>query len=225
MEVPQIARPIEAISFESHAARLISKLPAKRGGQSHWCSTRTTGFRPYFVQSRLRIENGFKPRPEDVILATNPKCGTTWLKALAFTVINRFRFLEQWTLLEPLSRVLEESIEKPDNVLFLKYEDMTLEPTKYVIRLATFLGAPFSIKEIEDGIPEEVVRLCSFEKPSSLSTNQTGEFARLGNIVIEKSSYFRKGKVGDWVNHMREEMGRKLNCIVEEKLKGSGLVL
>ena len=69
------------------------------------------------------------------------------------------------------------------------------------------------------------MRLCSFEKLSSLSTNQTGEFARLGNIVIEKSSYFRKGKVGDWVNHMSEEMGRKLNCIVEEKLKGSGLVL
>ena len=113
-----------------------------------------------------------------------------------------------------------ESIAKPDNVLFLKYEDMTLEPTKYVIRLATFLGAPFSIKEIEDGIPEEVVGLCSFEKPSSLSTNQTGEFARLGNIVIEKSSYFRKGKVGDRVNHMsEEEMGRKLNCIVEEKLR------
>jgi estrone sulfotransferase len=70
-----------------------------------------------------------------------------------------------------------ESIAKPDKVLFLKYEDMTLEPTKYVIRLATFQGVPFSIKEIEDGIPEEVVRLCNFEKLGSLSTHQTGEFA------------------------------------------------
>ncbi|KAG0541131.1 hypothetical protein BDA96_03G469800 [Sorghum bicolor] len=314
----------EAISFESHAMRLISKLPTREGWSEPLVLYKNYWFRPYFVQSRLRIENGFKPRPEDVILATNPKCGTTWLKALAFTVINRFRYEfgnhpllfshpqevvpsieapshENLTYLEnlpsprllathmPLSlfpksivkcgcRVVyicrdpkdafvsrwhfdnkmhrgqcvdmetafnmftegfssngpfwdhcleywRESIAKPDKVLFLKYEDMTLEPIKYVIRLATFLGAPFSIKEIEDGIPEEVVRLCSFEKLSSLSTNQTGEFARLGNIIIEKSSYFRKGKVGDWVNHMSEEMGRKLNCIVEEKLKGSGLVL
>ena len=118
-----------------------------------------------------------------------------------------------------------ESIASPDKVLFLKYEDMTSEPVKYVKRIASFLGVPFSIKEQEDGVPEEVVRLCSFEKLSGLHANQAaGDIARHGNMVIDKSVFFRKGIVGDWVNHISEEMGRKINCVIEEKLKGSGLV-
>jgi hypothetical protein len=40
---------------------------------------------------------------------------------------------------------------------------------------------------------------------------------------VENSVFFRKGKVGDWANHMSEEMGQKLDSIIEEKLKGSGL--
>jgi hypothetical protein len=59
----------------------------------------------------------------------------------------------------------------------------------------------------------------------SLPENQTGRFTMLANTVIEKSSYFRKGMVDDWVNHISKEMERKLDRIVEEKLKGSGLVL
>ncbi|CAD6234667.1 unnamed protein product [Miscanthus lutarioriparius] len=281
-------------------------------------------FRPSIIESILRAQNSFKPRPEDTIIAAYLKCGTTWLKALFFAVTNRsqydfdhhpllFRhpqevlpFIEapiqgNLTYLEtlPSPRLLSthmslsllpkstvssgcrivymcrdpkdafvswwyfynkvhigyhidletafnmfsegfsdhgpcwghyleywrESIARSDKVLFLKYEDMILEPIKHVIRLALFLGAPFSIREEEDGVPEQLVRLCSFEKLSSLPENQTGRFTMLANTVIEKSWYFRKGMVGDWANHISMEMGRKLDCIVEEKLKGSGLVL
>ena len=102
---------------------------------------------------------------------------------------------------------------------------MISEPVKHVIRLASFLGVPFSTKEEDDGVPEEVVRLCSFEKLSGLRINQAGEIIRFDDIVFDKSAFFRKGVVGDWVNHMSEEMGRKIDCVMEEKLKGSGLVL
>jgi hydroxyjasmonate sulfotransferase len=118
-----------------------------------------------------------------------------------------------------------QPIATPDRVLFMKYEDMMLEPTKYVISLAKFLGVPFSDKEHENGVPEEVVRLCRFENLSSLETNQIGEVTRRGNVVFGRSAFFRKGKVGDWENHITQEMGRKMDRIVEEKLKGSGLVL
>ena len=40
---------------------------------------------------------------------------------------------------------------------------------------------------------------------------------------MENSSYFRAGKIGDWANHLTEEMSKKLDVIVEEKLRGSGL--
>ncbi|KAJ1276174.1 hypothetical protein BS78_05G193900 [Paspalum vaginatum] len=116
-----------------------------------------------------------------------------------------------------------ESSTKTDRVLFLKYEEMVLEPVKYVRKLASFLGAPFTSEEEDGKIPEEVVRLCSFNTLSTLNANEV-EVVQRGNIVVKKSAYFRRGKVGDWVNHISEEMGRKLDDIVEEKLRGSGLV-
>jgi hydroxyjasmonate sulfotransferase len=273
----------------------------------------------------MSIENSFKSRPDDIILASNPKSGSTWLKALAFAVTSRSRYdLDNHPLLSrhpqdivpfiemfypdkdlthvetlPSPRLLSthipfsllpeslvasgcrivylcrepkdvfvswwhfdnkisserktdlevafsmfcegcssygpfwdhtleywrQHIATPDRVLFMKYEDMLLEPAKYVISLAKFLGVPFSDKEQEDGVPEEVVRLCRFENLSSLETNQIGEVTRRGDVVIGRSAFFRKGKVGDWENHITQEMGRKLDRIVEEKLKGSGLVL
>ncbi|KAJ1254558.1 hypothetical protein BS78_K033000 [Paspalum vaginatum] len=32
--------------------------------------------------------------------------------------------------------------------------------------------------------------------------------------------FFRKGKVGDWVNHLTQDMVRKIDCVVEQKFKG-----
>jgi hypothetical protein len=42
---------------------------------------------------------------------------------------------------------------------------------------------------------------------------------------FKNSLWFRSGKVGDWENHLTRERARKLDCIVEDKLKGSGLTL
>ncbi|MCE0482296.1 hypothetical protein HAX54_040959, partial [Datura stramonium] len=44
---------------------------------------------PKFVASTVRVLNEFKPLPNDVILASFPKIGTTWLKSLLFSIINR----------------------------------------------------------------------------------------------------------------------------------------
>ncbi|XP_062182134.1 cytosolic sulfotransferase 16-like [Phragmites australis] len=262
---------------------------------------------------------------DDTILTTNPKCGTTWLKALAFTIANHSRydfsnhplltnnpheivpvrylptlevpmgkelsyvetlpsprllathmpllllpkslvanhscrivyicqepkdaFVSRWHFGNKIFRggheidleaalnmfcegaspygpfwdhCLEywrESIARPDRVLFLKYEEMMSEPVKHGVRLAVFLGVPFTGKEEDDRIPEEVVKLCSFEKLSRLQANQKGYFMRRRNLVVDMSDYFRRGKIGDWVNYTSEEMGRKLDYIVKEKLR------
>ncbi|XVF62754.1 hypothetical protein PTKIN_Ptkin09bG0033700 [Pterospermum kingtungense] len=66
------------------------------------------------------------------------------------------------------------SLESPNKVLFLKYEDVNKEPFFYVRKLAEFLGLPFSSEEENKGIVQEIVKLCSSD---SLSNNQQHYYA------------------------------------------------
>ncbi|KAL6851879.1 hypothetical protein ACP4OV_020064 [Aristida adscensionis] len=312
----------EAIPPESHAY-IVSKLPRREGWSQPLVLYKNYWIRPRHVDNIRRLHGSFKARPEDTILVSNPKCGTTWLKALAFAITNRSRydfdhhpllfrhpqelvpsmeipkgvsldyvetlpsprilgthmpisllpesvvgcgcrivyicrdpkdvFVSRWHFENRITtgqqidlenafnmfcegvspfgpfwnHCLEywrESTTRPGTVLFLKYEELMSEPVRCVKRLAEFLGVPFTVKEEQDRIPDDVVKLCSFNQLSGLKIHQTGEFVRNENVVIERSVFFRRGKVGDWVNHMSQEMGRKLDYIVEDKLKGSGMM-
>jgi estrone sulfotransferase len=301
----------------------ISKLPSRETLSEPLFLYKNFWFRRSFIERIMLLEASFKARHDDIILATNPKCGTTWLKALSFAITNRSlydfgnhplltrnpheviptidveiplngdmtfieklpspriigthlpfsllpesittkgcqivyicrdpkdAFVSRWHFVSEFFRekpdldvafnnfcegvvdygpfwdhnlgYWRESIAKPDRILFLKYEEMMSEPVKFVKVLASFLRAPFTSEEEDAGVPGEVVRLCSFNTLSGVNNSQAGVIQR-GNVVVKKSAYFRRGKVGDWVNHISKEMARKLDCIVEEKLKGSGLV-
>ncbi|KAJ8755973.1 hypothetical protein K2173_024518 [Erythroxylum novogranatense] len=52
----------------------------------------------------------------------------------------------------------KESMDRPDKVLFLKYEDMKEDVTFYIKKLAKFLGCPFSVQEEIDGVVEDIAR-------------------------------------------------------------------
>uniref|UniRef100_A0A0E0AXL7 Sulfotransferase n=1 Tax=Oryza glumipatula TaxID=40148 RepID=A0A0E0AXL7_9ORYZ len=275
----------------------------------------------------------FVPRDDDALLATYPKCGTTWLKALAFAVANRFRhrvivdgagagagdhplltqsphdlvpFIElpfrhnhpvaaldaipsprllgthmPHHLLPPranelgcrivylcrepkdvvvstwhfMNKVIDgfsidfdkafelfvdgcspfgpiwnhclgywnKHVEELDRIIFLKYDDMMADPAGHVKKLAEFLRVPFTDDEVDAGVVEEVVRLCSFAKLSRLPVNSSGVVDRSSGRPMENSVFFRKGEVGDWKDYLTEEMAKKLDAVIEEKLKGSGL--
>ncbi|XP_019180998.1 PREDICTED: cytosolic sulfotransferase 12-like [Ipomoea nil] len=121
-----------------------------------------------------------------------------------------------------VSEYWKESLENPGKVLFLKYEEMKKEPEVHLRRMAAFLGCPFSEEEEECGVVSGILRLCSFESLSNLEVNKTSVNGDLG---VENGVLFRKGKVGDWSNHMTEEMARRLDQIVQEKFTGTGLML
>ncbi|KAF7013452.1 hypothetical protein CFC21_027536 [Triticum aestivum] len=301
----------------------VATLPAREGWSEPLVQYHNYWFRPWHLERILLVKQAFVPRADDIILATQPKCGTTWLKALAFTITNRSRYgfsdhpllthhpqhlvpfiqirgagtshtdiesLESprlfathtpMSLLPPDMRSLgcrvvylcrdpkdtlvsrlhfenkafpgtnlsmdgafsmfcegfspygpfwdhcleywRESVARPDSVLFLKYEEIKSDPAQVVKKLAKFLGVPLTEEEVSFGVAREVVRLCSFETLTSLQVNQVGSVRHGDSGSIGSSAFYRKGEVGDWANHMSQEMGDKLDRIVQLKLEGSGL--
>nr|GMD57416.1 cytosolic sulfotransferase 12-like [Ipomoea batatas] len=127
-----------------------------------------------------------------------------------------------WAFLGSYVGLWKDSLENRSKVLFLKYEEIKEEPDVHLKRIAAFLDCPFSEEEEECGVVDGILRLCSFESLSNLEVNKTGKtiFRQTGN-----HAFFRKGKVGDWRNHMSDEMASRLDQIVDEKFKGTGLNL
>lgn len=111
----------------------------------------------------------------------------------------------------------QQSIEVPEKVLFLKYEDMKEDSVSNIKKLAEFLGFPFTVEEEKRGVGGKVSTMCNFENLKDFGvTVEKGEGS-------EKIGYLRKGEVGDWLNYLTPTMAEQLSKIVEEKLNGTGL--
>ncbi|CAN6323006.1 unnamed protein product [Urochloa humidicola] len=326
---PESSRSDTKTSSDETPAESYGDLPTRAGWAKPLVLYQNYWLNPERLKHITPVREHFEPRSDDIILATYPKCGTTWLKALAFNIATRSRhalaagghpllagrhpqevvphlevptpagdltgigklpsprllathlplsllppavatggcrvvylcrqpkdaFISWWYFANSMRRdssppiqfddalsmfcegvspfgpfwehYLEywrQSMERPQQILFLRYEEIVSDPVEVVKKLAGFFAVPFTEEEERGGIPEEVVRLCSFETLSGLEHNQTGDVARGDSIVVGKSMFFRKGKVGDWENHMSKEIAKKFDDVIEDKLKGSGLV-
>ncbi|ERN18617.1 cytosolic sulfotransferase 5 [Amborella trichopoda] len=116
--------------------------------------------------------------------------------------------------LEHVLEYYKASQERPQNILFLTYEEMKADTKGGVKRMAQFLGR--SIEREEEG--EETVEMCSFERVSNLDVNRSKEKSPWGSLPY--NSFFRKGVVGDWVNHFTPAMTERLDRITQEKNHG-----
>nr|GMC73792.1 flavonol sulfotransferase-like [Ipomoea batatas] len=114
------------------------------------------------------------------------------------------------------------SVERPDNVLFLKYEDLKRDTLFYVRKLGEFMGQPFTAEEERRGAAERIVELCSLQKLSGLEVNKSGKHRQGTPMSSNNYSFFRRGMVGDWKNLLTPEMQRRIDEITEQKLQGSG---
>ncbi|XP_028104139.1 cytosolic sulfotransferase 15-like [Camellia sinensis] len=112
----------------------------------------------------------------------------------------------------------KESLERPHKVLFFMYEDLKEDITLQIKRVAEFMGVPFSLEEERKGVIEEISKLCSFNNLREFEVNKSGSL-----LQFENKTFFRRGDVGDWVNHLTPEIVQRLNKIMEEKLDNSGL--
>ncbi|XP_056175985.1 cytosolic sulfotransferase 15-like [Syzygium oleosum] len=92
---------------------LIASLPQRKGVvrpfqslyQNFWCPT-------YVLPNVIAFQRHFQAKHEDIVLASQPKSGTTWLKALVFSIVNRSRFgISNTPLLTSNPHVLVPSFE------------------------------------------------------------------------------------------------------------------
>ncbi|KAK6914294.1 Sulfotransferase domain [Dillenia turbinata] len=327
LQLPNTEEEDDELNVQSQESKiLLNSLPRERG----WLSDYIYLYKDFWVTSYvltgiISFQKNFQAKDTDIILVTFPKSGTTWLKALVYSMVNRkifsldntplnatnvhdlvpflesniYRngqnpglsgipsprvfathvpypslpesiksttcrivylcrnpfdnFISLWHFLmrarpkdlEPLSLEYcfdkfctgacgfgpfwghflgfwNESLKNPNKVLFLMYEDMKMENKLQMKRLADFLGYPFSENEEKEGVIEEISKFCSIESMRDLQPNNSG------NKVLERfdvASFFRKGEVGDWMNHLTPSMADRLKKVVEEKLGGSGLNL
>ncbi|RZC73508.1 hypothetical protein C5167_048988 [Papaver somniferum] len=243
------------------------------------------------LQGVINVQRNFKALDSDLIVATYPKCGTTWLKALPFAIMNKYHFntatLKQNHplltinphLLLPFLDNVYSTDKNPDLACFsvnnlllathfplaslfqcikdskckLVYicrdpkdtvvsywhfiakirtknmENISLEEFykqfcdgvveygsfwDHVLGLAQFLGYPFSAEEENEGVVEELLKLCSFDHLSNLEANKNG---KVPVLEIGCSAFFRRGEVGDHVNYLTPAMIERLDKITEEK--------
>ncbi|KAF8038020.1 hypothetical protein BT93_B0772 [Corymbia citriodora subsp. variegata] len=299
---------------------LIATLPISKGlvrpvhrlYQNFWC--------PITVLANvITFQRHFKAKDKDIVLISHPKSGTTWLKALVFSIVNRSHldisntplltsnphevvpFIEykplpdldglaeprllathipylslpesikrsdcqiiyicrnpldtvvsSWHFLVETAQLMDEpvwsleehfenccqgeiffgpfwehmlgywkeSLERPSKVLFLKYEDLKEDIGGQLKKLAEFVGLPFTEEEEEGGVIEEIAKMCSLKTLKDLEVNRSG---KLPGRNFEKRSFFRKGEVGDWANHLTPAMADQLNSIMQEKITPFGL--
>ncbi|CBI24937.3 unnamed protein product, partial [Vitis vinifera] len=81
---------------ESRSKReIISTLPTEKGWKIQGLMYQYQGFWYYSggaVEGVMWMQKCFKARNEDVLLVSFPRCGTTWLKSLMFSIMNRTRY-------------------------------------------------------------------------------------------------------------------------------------
>uniref|UniRef100_A0A8C2RVD9 Sulfotransferase n=1 Tax=Capra hircus TaxID=9925 RepID=A0A8C2RVD9_CAPHI len=183
----------------------------------------------------------FQARPDDLLISTYPKAGTTWTQEIVDLIQNggdvnqsqraptheRFPFIE-W-IIPSLGSVCWGSwfdhvkgwwhAKDQHRILYLFYEDMKENPKHEIQKLAEFIG-----KSLDDKVLDKIVHHTSFsvmkQNPMANYTSIPAEFM---NQSI--SPFIRKGVVGDWKNHFTVAQNERFDDDYRKNMADTTLTL
>ncbi|RWS18131.1 Amine sulfotransferase-like protein, partial [Leptotrombidium deliense] len=111
-----------------------------------------------------------------------------------------------------------------ENVLFLVYEDMKNNHRATVMKIAKFLSSDEidyrKMLENDPNLLKTIMDKTTFEEMKSMPVNDPFEFTDpknvgdCGNLI----KFYRKGIVGDWVNHFNTEQTIRFDTLMQQKL-------
>ncbi|XP_039017224.1 cytosolic sulfotransferase 1-like [Hibiscus syriacus] len=116
------------------------------------------------------------------------------------------------------------SLEQPDRILFLKYEEMMEDACFYTKKLAEFMGYGFTLRKRR----KEWLRRswkCVASRLRNLEVNKDGKVGKNGPWEMKNNLFFREGRIRDWENHLTPDMAKHMDFITHSKLSGSDLNL
>ncbi|CAI0558078.1 unnamed protein product [Linum tenue] len=116
----------------------------------------------------------------------------------------------------------QESRRRPQEVLFLKYEELCRELKEQVRKLASFLVKPFSQLDNGDSELEKVLWRSSLDRLKELEVNKIG-VGELNHVL--NSAFFRRGTVRDWENYLTPQIAQCIDQLTQSKLQGTRLSL
>ena len=106
------------------------------------------------------------------------------------------------------------------NILFIKYEDMKVDPHTTVRMIADFIG----LRDATEGVIENAVQRSSFASmKKDNSSNYSWKIGPDKLLTKPGSAFIRKGEVGNWKQYFSDEQSKLFDDMFSEKLGDSGL--
>ena len=104
-----------------------------------------------------------------------------------------------------------------DNVLFIKFEDLKLDPVTTIAQIASFMGYSNLSQEVIKDIAEKT----GFNRMQGNDTvNYSWSSSRRDS---QAPSFMRKGAIGDWKTQLSVDDCQRLDKIYQDRLSGTGL--
>ncbi|XP_053304714.1 sulfotransferase 2A1-like [Spea bombifrons] len=103
------------------------------------------------------------------------------------------------------------------DLFYITYEDLHKDLRRSLKKLCRFLGCPMYSKELDN-----IEHHCRFE---IMSQNPMVNCTLISSEIMDhnKSKFMRKGVVGDWQNHLKEEESAHFDKVFQEKMSDCDL--